>query len=129
MSKLKKLNLCCACSNVKPSTTSFHSWHSSVSLVPCIKTVPAQFVHKKGLSFSSIWHLSSPLRTGKPVGLITMGIWNFWYGFPKKSGCWMPGLWNVSCWDSGQGSLVDFCQPSLKFSNSPTHLSHVLVSE
>lgn len=66
--------MCCACSNVKTSTTSFHSCHSSVSLVLCIRTVPSQFVHRQGLSFSNILHLSSPLRTGKPVGLITMRI-------------------------------------------------------
>lgn len=65
--------MCSACSNVNLSK-SFLSSLSQFLLLLCIETLPSQFVHRQGLSFSNILHLSSPLTTGKSVGLITMGI-------------------------------------------------------
>lgn len=103
-----------------------------IALVLCIKTVLSQFVHRRGLSFSNILHLSSPLRTGKPVGLIAMGIKALelltWLAKedrllnPRALECGLLRFW--------QGWLPQgLFQPSLKFCNSPTHLPHVFVSE
>lgn len=132
MSKLKRKFAFCMSNCKKTSTTFFLSWHSSVFFISYIRTVPSQFLHKQGLSFSSMHYLSFKFRTGNHVWLTTMGVkaWIFLVWLAKEERQLNPMALRNGPLRSCRGVCPPaFFQPHVEFCTSPSHLPHVLLSE